>query len=105
MEKLFAAAAAALTLGAALPACAAAAEAPQPPPAVDAAAQTITASAHLIFKAAAEPAVVGDLTVIEQGGDLAMVRTSFATAAPAAATPAIAPCPPAKDKSAKKIIG
>jgi hypothetical protein len=106
MEKLFAGAAAAVILSAALPAWAAAPDAPQPPQAIEPAAQTVTARAHLIFKAAAEPPVVGDLTVIEQGGALAMIKTSFTTAARALATPAVAPCPPAKDKApATKTVG
>jgi hypothetical protein len=106
MEKLFAGAAAAVILSAAVPAWAAAPDAPQSSPAFEPPAQTVTARAHLIFKTAAEPPVVGDVTVIEQGGDFAMVRTSFATAAPAATTPAVAPCPPAKEKAAaKKTVG
>ncbi len=105
MEKLFAGAAAAAILGAALPAGAAAMDAPRPREALEPATQAVTARAHLIFKAASEPAVVGDVTVIEQGGDLAMVKTSFTTAVPLATTPAVAPCPPAKDKVAKKTVG
>ena len=70
-----------MILSAAVPAWAAAPDAPQPPQAFEPPAQTVTARAHLIFKAAAEPPVVGDVTVIEQGGDFAMVRTSFTTAA------------------------
>ena len=103
MEKLFAGAAAVVILSTALPAWAAAPDAP--PTAPEPAAQTIVAQAHLVFANAPGTPVVSDLTVVQQGGDLAMVRTSFTTAVPATATPAVAPCPSAKDKAAKKTIG
>ncbi|HXA39065.1 MAG TPA: hypothetical protein VNW53_08705 [Phenylobacterium sp.] len=101
MPKLFAGAAvAAAMLGAWLPARASAPEAPQPPPAFDQQAETVTARAHLVFANAVDPPVVGDLTVIQQGPDLAVVKTSFRLAQPPPTAPTAAPCPDGRDHAA-----
>jgi hypothetical protein len=113
MEKLFAGAAAAAVLVAGAPAWAIAPDGLAPSPAFEPPAETITARAHLIFANAntADPPVVGDLTVIQEGVDFAVVKTSFTTTAGTAGTAgpasAVLPCPPARAKtaSAKKIKG
>ncbi|THD62150.1 hypothetical protein [Phenylobacterium sp.] len=108
MEKLIAGAVVATALVVALPAWAAAPDAPALPSAPDPATQTVVAQAHLIFAATAAPPVVSELTVIQQGGDFAVVRTSFSAPAStsSAADPAVAaPCPTPKDAPARKTRG
>lgn len=101
MQKLFAGAAvAAALLGASLPARASTSETPQPRQSLDPHAETVTARAHLVFATAVDPPVVGDLTVIQQGPDLAVVKASFRLAAPPPAAPATPPCPDGRDKAA-----
>lgn len=104
MEKLFAGAAAAVMLSVAAPAWAAAPDAAQLPQTFEAPAEAVTARAHLVFRTDADPPLVGDETVIQQGSDSALVKTSFTRSDPASA---VLSCPPARTKSAssKKTEG
>jgi len=106
VQKLFAGAAAAVVLTAAAPVWATASDGGPPLQAVDPAAQTVTGRAHLIFATGAEPPIIGDVVVIQQGRDLAVVRTRFTTADPMpTGSNAVAPRAPATDKTAKKTEG
>jgi hypothetical protein len=102
MEKLFAGAAAAIVLASAVPAWAASPDAP--PTAPEPAAQTIVAQAHLVFANAPGTPVVSDLTVVQQGGDFAIVRTSFSGTAAQPPAP-VAAHPPATDRATRNTKG
>lgn len=97
MEKLFAGAAVVAVLAAAIPAWA---DAPDAPQTFEQPGQAVTARAHLIFTTAIDPPLVGDVTVIQQGPDIAVVKASFTQGAPTKDMRDATPCPPAASRPA-----